>query len=37
MARIRDYINVCRTTWKREPVVYDGPTVCLYLRGKEPG
>lgn len=31
MARIRDYINVCRMTWKREPVVYDGPTVQVPL------
>ena len=31
MARIRDYINVCRMTWKREPVVYDGATVQVPL------
>ena len=31
MARIRDYINVCRMTWKREPVVYEGPTVQVPL------
>ena len=31
MARIRDYINVCRMTWKREPVVYDGTTVQVPL------
>src|SRR5215207_2070530 len=31
MARIRDYINVCRMTWKREKVVYDGPTVHIPL------
>ena len=31
MPRIRDYINVCRMTWKREKVVYDGPTVKVPL------
>ena len=31
MPRIRDYINVCRMTWKREKVVYDGPTVQVPL------
>jgi F420-dependent oxidoreductase-like protein len=31
MPRIRDYINVCRMTWKRERVVYDGPTVKIPL------
>lgn len=31
MPRIRDYINVCRMTWKREKVVYDGPTVKIPL------
>lgn len=31
MPRIRDYINVCRMTWKREKVVYDGPTVTIPL------
>ncbi len=31
MARIRDYINVCRMVWRREPVVYDGPTVTIPL------
>ena len=31
MPRIRDYINVCRMTWKREKVVYDGPTVTVPL------
>jgi len=31
MARIRDYINVCRMVWRREPVVYDGVTVTIPL------
>jgi F420-dependent oxidoreductase-like protein len=31
MARIRDYINVCRMVWRREPVVYEGPTVTIPL------
>jgi F420-dependent oxidoreductase-like protein len=31
MPRIRDYINVCRMVWKRERVVYDGPTVKVPL------
>jgi F420-dependent oxidoreductase-like protein len=31
MPRIRDYINVCRMTMRREKVVYDGPTVQIPL------
>ncbi|HUF97289.1 MAG TPA: LLM class F420-dependent oxidoreductase [Ilumatobacter sp.] len=31
MARIRDYINVCRMVWRREPVVYDGTTTTIPL------
>ena len=31
MPRIRDYIEVCRMTWRRERVVYDGPTVQIPL------
>ncbi len=31
MPRIRDYINVCRMVWRREPVVYDGSTVQIPL------
>ena len=31
MPRIRDYINVCRMTLKREKVIYDGPTVKIPL------
>ena len=31
MPRIRDYINVCRMTWRRERVVYDGPTTKIPL------
>jgi F420-dependent oxidoreductase-like protein len=35
MARIRDYINVCRMVWRREPVVYDGPTVTIPLPAEQ--
>ena len=31
MSRIVDYINVCRMVLRREPVVYDGPTVHVPL------
>ena len=31
MPRIRDYIEVCRMTMRRERVVYDGPTVTIPL------
>ena len=31
MPRIREYIDVCRMTWRREPVVYDGQTVHIPL------
>ena len=31
MARIRDYINVCRMVWRREPVVYEGQAVQIPL------
>ncbi len=31
MARIIDYINVCRIALRREPVVYDGQTVHIPL------
>ena len=31
MPRIRDYINVCRMTWRREKVIYDGPTTKIPL------
>jgi F420-dependent oxidoreductase-like protein len=31
MARIREYIDVCRMTWRREPVVYDGQVVHIPL------
>ncbi len=31
MPRVRDYINVCRMTWRREKVIYDGPTVQVPL------
>jgi F420-dependent oxidoreductase-like protein len=31
MARIIDYINVCRLTLRRQPVVYDGATVHVPL------
>ena len=31
MTRIKEYIDVCRMTWRREPVVYDGETVQVPL------
>ncbi len=31
MARIRDYINICRMVWRRERVVYDGKAVQIPL------
>jgi F420-dependent oxidoreductase-like protein len=31
MARIRDYINICRMTWRRERVVYEGDAVTIPL------
>jgi F420-dependent oxidoreductase-like protein len=31
MTRIKEYIDVCRLTWRREPVVYDGETVQVPL------
>ncbi len=31
MVRIREYIDVCRMTWRREKVVYDGDTVQIPL------
>ena len=31
MPRIREYIEVCRMVWRREPVVYDGSVVQLPL------
>jgi F420-dependent oxidoreductase-like protein len=31
MARIRDYINICRMTWRRERVVYAGSAVQIPL------
>jgi F420-dependent oxidoreductase-like protein len=31
MARIRDYINICRMVWRRERVVYDGEAVQIPL------
>jgi F420-dependent oxidoreductase-like protein len=35
MPRIRDYINVCRMTWRREKVEYDGPTTKIPLPAGE--
>jgi F420-dependent oxidoreductase-like protein len=35
MPRIRDYINVCRMVWRREPVVYDGSVVQVPLPAGE--
>ncbi len=31
MARIRDYINICRMVWRRDRVVYDGDAVQVPL------
>jgi F420-dependent oxidoreductase-like protein len=31
MPRIRDYINICRMVWRREPVVYEGAAVQVPL------
>jgi F420-dependent oxidoreductase-like protein len=31
LTRIKEYIDVCRTVWKREPLVYDGETVKVPL------
>jgi F420-dependent oxidoreductase-like protein len=31
MPRIRDYINICRMVWQRQPVVYDGKAVTVPL------
>jgi F420-dependent oxidoreductase-like protein len=31
MPRVRDYINVCRMVWRREPVVYEGAAVQVPL------
>jgi len=31
MTRIKEYIDVCRMTWRREPLVYDGEAVRLPL------
>lgn len=35
MPRIRDYIEVCRMTWRREPVVYSGTAVTVPLPAGE--
>jgi len=35
MPRIRDYINVCRMVWRREPVVYEGAAVRIPLPAGE--
>jgi F420-dependent oxidoreductase-like protein len=31
MTRIKEYIDVCRMTWRREPLVYEGEAVRLPL------
>src|SRR5262249_59587675 len=31
LTRIKEYIDVCRIVWKREPIVYDGQTVQVPL------
>src|SRR5215212_4199161 len=35
MPRIRDYINICRMVWRREPVIYDGTAVRVPLPAGE--
>jgi F420-dependent oxidoreductase-like protein len=35
MPRIRDYINICRMVWRREPVIYDGTAVTVPLPAGE--
>ena len=35
MPRIRDYINICRMVWRREPIVYDGAAVTVPLPANE--
>jgi F420-dependent oxidoreductase-like protein len=35
MPRIRDYINICRMVWRREPIVYDGAAVTVPLPAGE--
>src|SRR5690606_17413283 len=36
VARTRDVVEVCRTAWRREPVVHDGPTLTLPPAGTRP-
>ncbi len=31
MTRIKEYIDICRMTWRREPLVYDGDAVQVPL------
>jgi F420-dependent oxidoreductase-like protein len=31
MQRIKEYIDICRMTWRREPLVYEGKTVQVPL------
>ena len=31
MQRIKEYSDVCRMTWRRDPIVYDGKTVQVPL------
>jgi F420-dependent oxidoreductase-like protein len=31
LTRIKEYIDICRMTWRREPVVYDGEAVQVPL------
>ena len=31
MTRIKEYIDICRMTWRREPLVYDGEAVQVPL------
>jgi F420-dependent oxidoreductase-like protein len=35
MPRIREYIDVCRMVWRRDPVVYDGEVVQIPLPAEQ--
>ena len=35
MQRIKEYIDICRMTWRREPLVYDGKAVQVPLPAGE--
>ncbi len=37
LARTREVVDVCRTVWRREPLVHDGPHVQVPLRPERGG